>query len=89
VPELTRLLARALRALGEAGHPVRASRLAAAGWALLRHERPGDAERLTGLLHYLARLPADAAPAKPEPRPQPAVDGPRSGEDKEEPIDEE
>lgn len=55
--ELTRVLVRALRALGEAGQPVRASTLAAAGWAALRHERPVDAERLTGLLHYLARLP--------------------------------
>lgn len=62
--ELTQVLVRALRALGKAGRPVDASRLAAAGWAALRHERPADAERLTGLLHYLARLPdhADTAP---------------------------
>jgi hypothetical protein len=71
VPALTRLLARALRALGEAGRPVHASRLAADGWAVLRHEHPGDAERLTGLLHYLARLLTDTDPAAVRPRRQP------------------
>jgi Zn-dependent protease with chaperone function len=60
VPALTRLLARALRALGEAGQPVRASQLAATGWSALRHEHPSDAERLNGLMHYLARLPVEA-----------------------------
>ncbi len=55
--ELTRVLARALRALGENGQPVHASRLAGAAWAALHHERPSDAERFTGLLHYLVRLP--------------------------------
>lgn len=62
--DLTRVLGRALRALGEAGRPAHASRLAAAAWALLRRERPVEAERLNGLLHYLARLPdhTDAAP---------------------------
>jgi uncharacterized protein (DUF2249 family) len=58
-PALTRVLVRALRALGEAGRPVLASQLAAAGWTVLRHEHPSDAERLNGLLHYLARLPAE------------------------------
>lgn len=57
VTELTRLLARALRALGDAGRPVDASRLAASGWSALRHDHPVDAERLNGLMHYLARLP--------------------------------
>ncbi|SRX93819.1 hypothetical protein [Acidothermus cellulolyticus 11B] [Mycobacterium shimoidei] len=62
--ELTRVLSRALRALGEAGQPAHASSLAAAAWAVLRRERPADAERLNGILHYLARLPdhPDAAP---------------------------
>jgi uncharacterized protein (DUF2249 family) len=59
VPALTRVLTRALRALGEAGRPVQASELAAAGWTVLRHEHPSSAERLNGLLHYLARLPAE------------------------------
>jgi uncharacterized protein (DUF2249 family) len=59
VPALTRLLSRAVRALGQAGRPVEASRLAADGWSVLRHEHPGDAERLNGVLHYLARLPGN------------------------------
>ncbi|WP_210748085.1 DUF2249 domain-containing protein [Actinomadura latina] len=54
---LTRLLSRAVRALGQAGHPDQASRLAADGWSVLRHEHPAEAERLNGVMHYLARLP--------------------------------
>jgi hypothetical protein len=60
------LLARAVRGLGEAGHPVAASRLAADAWVLLRHPYPAEAGRVTGTLHYLARLPeADPAEAIP------------------------
>jgi uncharacterized protein (DUF2249 family) len=55
VPGLTRVLARALRALGDAGHPEAASRLAAQGWVLMRNQHRSEAERLAGLLHYLAR----------------------------------
>ncbi len=33
--------------------------LAADGWSVLRHAHPGDAERLNGVLHYLARLPGN------------------------------
>lgn len=55
VAGLTRVLARALRALGDAGHPESASRLAAQGWVLVRHQHRSEAERLAGLLHYLAR----------------------------------
>lgn len=61
VAVLTRVLSRALRALGDAGHPADASRLAATGWAALRHTYPAAADRLTGVLHYLARLPTAAA----------------------------
>lgn len=57
VTALTRLLSRAVRALGQAGHPADASRLAADGWAALRHQHPAEAERLNGVMHYLARLP--------------------------------
>jgi uncharacterized protein (DUF2249 family) len=53
---LTRVLARALRRLGQAGEPWDASRLAAEGWSLLRESYPRDAERLNGAMHYLARL---------------------------------
>lgn len=59
VTALTRVLARAVRALGAAGRPVAASRLAAEGWSALRHAHPHEAERLTGVLHYLARLPEE------------------------------
>ena len=59
VVALTKLFARGLRALGEAGQPDKASRLAAAGWSALRHDHPAEAERMNGLLHYLARLPAE------------------------------
>jgi len=64
VAETTDILIRSLRALGRAGHPDAASRLAARAWATLRDVRPREAERLNGTLHYLAGLPpeADAPP---------------------------
>src|SRR5512146_311860 len=52
---LNRLLIRALKALGDAGESETACRLAAEAWAALRKERPGEAERLNGALHYLTR----------------------------------
>lgn len=54
--ELTRVLARACRRLGEAGHPNEAGRLAADGWLVLRVPHPGLAQRLDGTMHHLARL---------------------------------
>lgn len=71
VSELVKVLSRALRALGNDGHADAASRLAAQAWVLVRHEHPVDAERLAGLLHYLARL--DPAP----------MDRPAAGQDAE------
>lgn len=56
VDALTRVLARTLRQLGQAGSPWDASRLAAEGWSLLRASYPSEAERLNGAMHYLARL---------------------------------
>ncbi|MEO9046086.1 MAG: hypothetical protein ABI331_01510 [Gemmatimonadaceae bacterium] len=56
VDALTRVLARACRELGNAGHPSDAARLAAEGWSVLRHRFPDDAERLNGTLHYLSRV---------------------------------
>ncbi len=56
VDALTRVLARACRQLGNAGHPSDALRLAAEGWSLLRHRFPDDAERLNGAMHYLSRI---------------------------------
>lgn len=55
---LTRVLAKACRQLGDAGHPRDAGKLAAAGWALLREDHPKQAERLDGTMHYVARLEA-------------------------------
>ena len=52
---LNRLLIRALKALGDAGETDAACRLAAEAWAALRNERPDEAERLNGALHYLTR----------------------------------
>ena len=57
--ETTDVLVKALRALGQAGHPDAASRLAAKAWWALRGTRPREAERVNGAMHYLARLPAE------------------------------
>jgi uncharacterized protein (DUF2249 family) len=59
VSALTRVLARALRELGESGAPESASRLAAQAWVTVRHSHRPQAERLAGVLHYLARLHTD------------------------------
>lgn len=56
VDRLAGIFVQALRALGEAGEPVRANRLAADGYALLRHDAPLAAERLNGVMHHLVRL---------------------------------
>ena len=56
VDALTRVLAKACRQLGNAGHPSDASRIAAEGWSLLRGPYPEHAERINGAMHYLARL---------------------------------
>jgi len=56
VEGLTRVLAKACRQLGDAGHPREAGKLAADGWVLLRENHPKQAERLDGTMHYVARL---------------------------------
>jgi uncharacterized protein (DUF2249 family) len=56
VAALTKVLARALRELGERGAPESASRFAAQAWVVVRGEHQPEAERLAGVLHYLARL---------------------------------
>ncbi len=53
----TAVLVKTLRALGNAGHPDAANRLAAQAWSALRHTHPREAERINGIMHYLARLP--------------------------------
>lgn len=55
----TDVLVKSLRALGQAGHPDAASRLAAKAWWALREVRPREAERINGAMHFLARLPAE------------------------------
>jgi uncharacterized protein (DUF2249 family) len=60
VAALTKVLARALRELGDRGAPESASRLAAQAWVTVRGGHRSEAERLAGVLHYLARLHDDA-----------------------------
>ncbi len=62
----TDVLVKALRALGEAGHPDAASRLAARAWWALKDVRPRESERVNGAMHFLARLPTepDALPTE-------------------------
>jgi uncharacterized protein (DUF2249 family) len=62
--DLAALLARATLALGRAGRPAEASRLAAAGYVAVRHDLPASARRLNGVMHALARLPH--APTPPD-----------------------
>lgn len=61
--DLTGVLVRSLRALGDAGRPVQASRLAARAWWVLREDWPRHAEHVNGAMHYLARLPPEIAVA--------------------------
>jgi uncharacterized protein (DUF2249 family) len=55
--QLGRLLDRSVRALGEAGEPDAACRLAAEGWWLVREPAPRAARRLNATLHYLTVHP--------------------------------
>nr|AGC71782.1 hypothetical protein [uncultured bacterium A1Q1_fos_2116] len=66
IRETTDVLVRALRALGNAGQPDTASRLAARAWWVLKSQHPREAERLNGVLHYLARLPEQVDSASNE-----------------------
>ena len=56
IAALTRILVRALRALGERGEPENASRLAAQAWVAVRGGHHAEAERFAGVLHHLSRL---------------------------------
>jgi uncharacterized protein (DUF2249 family) len=58
VTALTRILADALVALGRAGQPDAANRIAGRGWSALRRDHPREAERLNNLMHGLAKLPS-------------------------------
>jgi uncharacterized protein (DUF2249 family) len=61
VDRLNEVLVRALRALGEAGEPESANRLAGEAYAVLRHHDLRAAHRLNSLMHRLVRLePTDS-----------------------------
>ena len=55
--ETVAVLVKTLRALGTAGRPVAASRLAARAWWVLKEPAPREAEHINGVMHFLARLP--------------------------------
>jgi hypothetical protein len=55
VSGMTDLLVKAVRALGAAGEPEQASRIAGKAWWVLK-DYPRQAERVNGTMHYLARL---------------------------------
>lgn len=61
----TDVLVKTLRALGQAGDPETANRLAAKAWWALREARPREAERVNGAMHFLARLPAEPGAQAP------------------------
>lgn len=68
IEPVAEILVRALRRLGDEGFPDAASRFAAKAWWLMRDDHPRQAAQLNGLLHYLARLPAElGAPATETP----------------------
>ncbi|MEO7131242.1 MAG: hypothetical protein ABIZ07_07695 [Dermatophilaceae bacterium] len=70
VVDLTDVLVKTLRALGQAGHPDEANRLAARAWWILRDAHPREAERINGAMHFLSRLPAESG-ARPTEAPTP------------------
>jgi hypothetical protein len=69
VSGMTDLLVKAVRALGAAGEPEQASRLAGKAWWVLK-DWPRQAERVNGTMHYLARLEQRGAEGSPTPTEQ-------------------
>lgn len=61
---LNRVLAEALTALGRAGHPEAANRLAGLAWAALRHDHPAEAQRVNALMHGLSKMSSSQATSK-------------------------
>lgn len=64
---LTRIVIEALRALGQAGAPERANRLAGQAWSALRDPHPELAQRINALMHGLAKMPSDPSRDHPNP----------------------
>lgn len=60
IAQTTDVLVKALRTLGQSGFPDAASRLGGKAWWVLKEQHPREAERVNGVLHFLARLPAEA-----------------------------
>lgn len=69
--DLVVLFTRALRLLGDAGYPVAANRLAGKAWWTLKQDDPKGAQRVSGVMHYLAKLPEETAPPKAATTPDP------------------
>lgn len=67
IQALTRALVQACRQLGKAGRPSDALKIAATGWGALWTSHPGEAERINGVMHFLARLEAELAAQDHEP----------------------
>jgi uncharacterized protein (DUF2249 family) len=65
--ELSAALVRATLALGRAGRPVEALRLAAAGYVAVRREHPTAARRLNAAMHRLAAMPIPTSKESPMP----------------------
>ncbi len=63
--DLVVLFSKSLRLLGEAGYPVAANRLAAKAWWALKEDDPKGAMRVSGVMHYLAKLPDEDAANSP------------------------
>lgn len=63
--QLTRILTEALRALGDAGEPRLANTLAGQAWSAIRRVNPHSAQRINGLMHYLAKLEGDGGISRP------------------------
>lgn len=68
VTGMTDLLVKAVRALGAAGEPEQASRLAGKAWWVLK-DWPRHAERINGTMHYLARLEQTKPNTAPDTQP--------------------
>lgn len=63
--DLVTVLRQALIALGRAGQPEDANRLAARAWWCLRDRSPDQAERVNRTMHILARLEASPDQSSP------------------------
>jgi uncharacterized protein (DUF2249 family) len=64
--ELTAVLGRALLALGRAGRPIEANRLAAQGYVAVRLTHRDAARRLNGVMHAVARMERPSNPTMKE-----------------------